>query len=1833
LLVLFVLLAVVESLFAQADIPNPNNYGTPVSGVFSGSAIDSVNLTTGDLHIDIPLLDLPGIGQNTHIHYVYDNRVWNQTGATQPSGQWWITLYQDRQLWKFQDAMQAGVTVRTHSQTYSPCPLCGTGQAEYIDYVSFEDGSGTSHQFPINGFPQNVPVGGTVPSQAYSLDSSGYLVNINRQGTVTSVIDKDGTKYTSSLVQTGGILFTTKTEDSNGNQISGSMSEPNEQSLQTETLTDTVGRTITSIWNWYGDATGCCGPIGSVQSVSYTDQNGNPQAITIKFKPVQINLSLLCPQGDTGTCGPLVGVSAGMATAQLPGSIILQNGDTYTFVYEPNGLGEISSITLPTGGVISYTWSTAASQDGRTLSARTLTTNGQSSKWQFKPGTGNTLVVTDPDSNDTVYTCTYYTPMAGIVPSACYMTEEDFYSGSSSSGTLIATKKTAYTLTGSVMPTSTTFKWNQTGQVTETDTTWESIPYSGFNNNGGTDNAALDVSRGNRLSQMMYDYGAGSHGNLLRNTQYNYLHLQNSAYLGPNIADRISQVSIYNCSPASSSCLVAQTTTAYDQFNQSSVDGQGSLNPTTGTTQHDYTNYSTSQTVRGLATSISRYVGSSSGSVTTYTNYNDLGNPTVTTDGFDTASRSTKYTYGGQNAFVSAITLPSTGDVSHVLHKTYDINTGLLMNEKDQNSYVTSYTYDARMRLHTVQSPDGGLTTITHDSPSYPIPNVVTQVLMCDGSSRCPGEANGQTKTVVDLRDGLDRSIQSEEINDPEGVDNVVTTYDALGRKQSVSNPYRSTKDPSYGITSYSYDALGRMIYQCQPDNNSTPSTTCVIANGYVQWSYSGNAIGYYDETRRHWHREYDALGRLTKVQEPDASNNTTIETDYQYDAMSDLVRIDQWGGAKGASGDRVRTFTYDGLSRLLCASNPETSSAACPSLPTSYTSGTTGFSYDANGNVKTRTDARGITTTYSYDELNRLTWKHYSDATQFVSFSYDGKNEGGEPLNPPVQNAIGRLSHISNEINASSNYSYDGMGRLAYQSSCTPSDCTQTANPISAVYDLAGNLTQLTYPDDRVVNQTWNGAGHLITVTDTSYHGQNVGYQYMLPLSSYRPNGTPMGIYYGNGAANGWYPNDRLQLVQHGVTRLGTAFGTGSGPGTYSGNVGLFNKQYCYGPSVSAPAPSLLPCPNFHSKNNGNILQIPDPLNGVRAQTFTYDNLNRLASFTNGDGSMHQSYTIDPWGNLTQSGTLSFTPTYGTNNQISASDGAKYDAAGNLTSFNSPKFTGSYVYDAESRITNVNSGGATYVYDAEGKRVRKNAGGAWTEYLYFNGQPIAEKNSDGSWSDYIFANGQRIARADNFDIRIFMQGTNCSDCGSSPNMSAAVTSLTAANGYKVRGGDVLAWRQYQNGSADGGLYIYFTDGTDALAANDSDGELIGQDITKDSWHVRTVDLSAYAGKTIKQVEPSDWSGAPAGNWKLYFGDITLVSTDGSFIPIYSRSVMILTSSVGSGVSAFSAITENYGVSSKPLETTTYYHGDQIGSTRLVTSATGWPVSSDTYYPFGQGPQSGHTHYLYTGKERDAESGLDYFGARYYASATGRFLSPDWSEGPDPIPNADFDDPQSLNLYSYVLNNPLNHTDPSGHVCIAGIGNTCAIAPDPCNGIPNCASVTAKSDELAWWDLPGHAWVGFGNLMVARTPKQAVTGAGQIFYAYSTALSAWQLGAGLIAEEGLTTVSLGELGFGGKLTSGEIDAVVESAAEATGKGSTAGKDALQSHASRGGPFKGMQKADPGQVIRNILNNPSKVVTTTSKAGNRYLDVFSSSSGGVRIEAATGKFVTFLSRQP
>ena len=113
-----------------------------------------------------------------------------------------------------------------------------------------------------------------------------------------------------------------------------------------------------------------------------------------------------------------------------------------------------------------------------------------------------------------------------------------------------------------------------------------------------------------------------------------------------------------------------------------------------------------------------------------------------------------------------------------------------------------------------------------------------------------------------------------------------------------------------------------------------------------------------------------------------------------------------------------------------------------------------------------------------------------------------------------------------------------------------------------------------------------------------------------------------------------------------------------------------------------------------------------------------------------------------------------------------------------------------------------------------------------------------------------------------------------------------------------------------------------------------------------------------------------------------------------------------------------------------------YYFSDHLKTASVITDSVGNIKEDEDYYPWGgelQFVNSDSNHYKFTGKERDTETGLDYFGARYYGNWLGRFITPDWAAKPASVPYADLADPQSLNLYSFVWNLPTTKIDVNGH--------------------------------------------------------------------------------------------------------------------------------------------------------------------------------------------------------
>jgi RHS repeat-associated protein len=128
-----------------------------------------------------------------------------------------------------------------------------------------------------------------------------------------------------------------------------------------------------------------------------------------------------------------------------------------------------------------------------------------------------------------------------------------------------------------------------------------------------------------------------------------------------------------------------------------------------------------------------------------------------------------------------------------------------------------------------------------------------------------------------------------------------------------------------------------------------------------------------------------------------------------------------------------------------------------------------------------------------------------------------------------------------------------------------------------------------------------------------------------------------------------------------------------------------------------------------------------------------------------------------------------------------------------------------------------------------------------------------------------------------------------------------------------------------------------------------------------------------------------------------------------------------------------------------------YYITDHLHSTAMFVDKAGTTAAildDNDMYPWGGvipgvGKTTSNNTIKFTGQYRDIDTGtnLDYFGARYYSNTIGRFMSPDWAGAPTSVPYARFGDPQSLNLYSYTENGPINRMDADGHMIVGFTGN------------------------------------------------------------------------------------------------------------------------------------------------------------------------------------------------
>jgi RHS repeat-associated protein len=1001
--------------------------------------------------------------------------------------------------------------------------------------------------------------------------------------------------------------------------------------------------------------------------------------------------------------------------------IELPDARKYKFFY--NSYGELARVEFPTGGATEYDYEAACGGYclQRRIKERRVYSNGVNldSKIQYSyssalsplPGTSlpsslwtiektfdnqNSLksmvkhyfVGCIPDSGTNCYVPTGYEPPNTSVYLTGRETRTDVYD--SDGTTLLRKTEAEYELNGRLIwrtgngpykffrPKKVTTTLADSNQVGKVEYSYDSsVPY----------NLQTDVYE--------YDYGFGAPGSFLRRSHTDFEKGSNYTSNSVNLINL--PLETWVSSDASGNTKVFRTQYEYDNYVSDS--NHAPLVNRSNITGHDSTNYGTSYTTRGNVTKITSYanVQNQTGAVSSYRQYDIAGNPVKDIDGkgyaniFDYSDRfgspngdargswdtvAAPSQMAGLNTFAFATN--SINASGYTTYSQFDYYSGDSIDTEDINGNVSTTFYNDILGRPTQ-------TIRANNRAAY---RVQATAIYNDDINQRKITITADSKTFGDnlvkseaFYDGLGRTIETRDYETNSNYIVTLQEYDSLGRAYKSSNPYRPylSEPPQWATTSF--DSMGRVTEVKTADNAK------------VTRSYWGAAVSVQDQAGRHRSGVTDALGRLTKVVEYD--NGADLETFYTYDVLGRL--------RKTVQGAQSRYFMYDDLGRLIRAKQTEqtaNSSLAITDSVTGNSNWSVAYSYDNNGNVTSSTDSRGITIAGSYDNLNRLTFRDYSDATSDVTFTFD---------NPNIANSKGQLTAVSSNLSTTDYTAFDILGRIKSSSQTIDG---QTYNFSDYSYDLSGALVSETYPSGRIVRTESDQIGRLSKVT--SQLSSQVEKIYLSNLS-YTAFGAVSQAKLGNGRwESTQYDNKRFQITQIGV-------------GGSAGDTSLLKLEYNYGTTTPTT-----------SDNNGSLRQqkitVPGMSNQI-TQNYTYDYLNRLQSATetaagNSTPTWKQSFTYDRYGNrrfdAANTTTLPannavYNPQIDANtNKFLVSEGYNYDAEGNLTSNPESQL---FQYNAENKQVQVqntsNGSSANYYYDGNGKRVKKVVGNQETIFVY----------------------------------------------------------------------------------------------------------------------------------------------------------------------------------------------------------------------------------------------------------------------------------------------------------------------------------------------------------------------------------------------------------------------------------------------------------------------------------------------------------------------------------
>jgi RHS repeat-associated protein len=938
-----------------------------------------------------------------------------------------------------------------------------------------------------------------------------------------------------------------------------------------------------------------------------------------------------------------------------------------------------------------------------------------------------------------------------------------------------------------------------------------------------------------------------------------------------------------------------------------------------------------------------------------------------------------------------------------------------------------TYTYDALGRVLAADGPRTDVADVTTyeyyagDDPDRGRRGNLRRITNAAGhvTEIAAYDAHGQPTQIVDpngLITTLVYDTRQRLVSRQAGAETITYAYDAAGQLTRVTLP-----DGSF--LGYAYDDAQRLVRVADNLGNRFEYTLDAMGNRLREEAF--DASGTLAQTRAHL---YNTLNRLaqstsafghTTTYGYDGEANLTAITDplgrehrRSYDALGRLVAmIDPAGGAT--------RLGYDALDQLRAVTDPRGLATAYErgalgdlAAEQSPDAGTTARTFDAAGNVLTRTNANGTSATYTYDALGRVTRIAYSDG-QVETFGYDAGANGA-----------GRLTSIS-DSSGTTTFAYDPHGRLTQETRTIAGIAYLTAYS----YDAAGRLAAVTYPSGRVITYGRDALGRIARI-ETSGEG---GTQVLVQDAGYFPFGGLQRFTYGS-------------LASH-VRTIDA-----------DGRIAAY--------TLGADARTL----TFDAASR--IIGIADPANPANDALYSYDALDRLASWAQGTTS--QGYAYDATGNrisLTLGGTsYPYTVDPASNRLLGVAGPTatsfSYDAAGSLVSSSAGP---SFAYDARQRMVRAAVGATVTEYrlNALGQRVAK-LGARSTHYHYdAAGRLIAESDGAGRVEkEYVWLGDTPVA--------MIAAAAPASSCPARPQLRplGGFTAFERRERMEVHSGrpGERGWEwglgentrdfeasaredlDWVSGKPYAFRLAYDGAGNAQVTVRDGTAELFtlrwsgGMDVGNALRFVVRSPEDIGAGNLIR-VELTNIDGEPVAETLQTAGDNTLsrdarifageslrdgYTVDGTVTFVFRGGYPPRGNKLDFHITAGNVVCDDTrGSATTPTEAKVYYiHPDHLDTPRRLTDGQNrvvWKWDSDPFgsYAPDEDPDGDGTkvtlNLRFPGQYFDAETALHQNYFRDYDPAVGRYVQS------DPIGLEG-----GINPYTYVEGNPVAYADPLG---------------------------------------------------------------------------------------------------------------------------------------------------------------------------------------------------------